>query len=89
MRHENHCHRNFILSSGCQLCSLRLREAHEHYFPRVHVCVNVGGKLFSFHLIWHEIKHSVSPLPKSLEALELLTNVIEGSLCTGSVKKTA
>lgn len=51
--------------------------------------MNVGGKLFSFHLIWHEIKHSVSPLPKSLEALELLTNVIEGSLCTGSVKKTA
>lgn len=60
---------------------------HYNYIPRAHLSVNIGGGDFSlFHPIWHEIKHSVSHSPKSLEALELLINVAEGSLFTRHCK---
>ena len=88
VRNEDNIHRNFIISlSSISFVFLGWAKNNQNFvFYESMYLWMLRENSFFFHPIWHEIKHSVSHLPKSLAALELLTNVMEGSLLLGTRK---
>ena len=88
VRNEDNIHRNFIISlSSISFVFLGWAKNNQNFvFYESMYLWMLRENSFFFHPIWHEIKHSVSLLPKSLAALELLTNVMEGSLLLGTRK---
>ena len=88
VRNEDNIHRLFIISlSSISFVFLGWAKNNQNFvFYESMYLWMLRENSFFFHPIWHEIKHSVSLLPKSLAALELLTNVMEGSLLLGTRK---